>query len=262
MSPQRGHQFKKPDAMSVVVVLLGLGLGVLAPLLEGLSAGTVIAVGVVAFVFGVAVTYVPERFRMPVYFVVLIVGAVVAGTNDRRVSEVWLGLVIAGIMVGLAVRYLMESRRPGRPVAAAPCGLRMAWDQDGEQRDNPAPGESEVLAAVRALNGRDRTFVSVFRDGARFDVGGDAAGAMVVFSSDDRRHWHQLRSPGAPATEVDVTVGGMDGHYPQREVTDLSSALAAVTTWVRTGTRDQALPWFAETRRDEVVRPPTLQATD
>ncbi len=50
------------------------------------------------------------------------------------------------------------------------------------------------------------------------------------------------------------------GH--QLKKPDAMSVVVVLLGRVRTGKRDQALPWFAETRRDEVVRPPTLQATD
>ena len=120
MSPERRHQFKKPYATSLVVAVPALGLGVAAPLAEGLALGTVTVVGIAALMLGVAVTYLPERIRMPGYFLVLIVGALVVGTHDRRVSEVWLGLVLAGIMAGLALRYALESGRPDRPRPGVP----------------------------------------------------------------------------------------------------------------------------------------------
>lgn len=255
----------------IVVGVLLVVFGVLLPLHQHVSAGRVGLVVLVGVVFGLAVAALRSRGRFVAFFGLLFVGAAVWSQVDQRLLPTWFLALVFGALVGADLPYsrLEPAPRQGRATTKQP-RTRLLGGRDGGEEDSaldsglpmPAAEVSRVLEAVRALNGRDRTVVSVFRGAGRFDVGGDAAGAMVVFQSEDRRRWHQVRTPGAASGEVTVTVGGMEGHYPGRETTDLQAAVVAATTWLRDGSRDPRLSWFTQTRREEVVRPPTLEATD
>ena len=263
---------RPPQLFDVVVVALCLGVGVVLPLTRGVGVAAVLGTTVLGAVLAGGAANLPGRLRAPGVLAVLVVGALAGSLLD--VSEswflTWVMAVFLGVVVGADLAYWVRQRtvtRTGtraRPVPDPPPralrGLRVMWDEGDDDCESADPDDEQVLECVHALDGRTRTFVSVFRDRARLDVGGDAAGAMVVFCSDDRRHWHQVRTPASPAS--DVMVGRQLGHYPTRETTDLASALTAVTTWLRDGTRDPGLAWHAATRHDDVVRPPSLEATD
>ncbi|MGB8383979.1 MAG: Imm1 family immunity protein [Dermatophilaceae bacterium] len=92
----------------------------------------------------------------------------------------------------------------------------------------------------------------------RFDVGGNATGDVLVYQSDDKRHFHWATTPGAASdSETQVTIAGIPGRFSRRQVVTVDAALAAARTFVATGQRDSALTWLDDTT-SLVVRPPGL----
>jgi hypothetical protein len=138
------------------------------------------------------------------------------------------------------------------------------WDGPDHDYEAVDPDPEVVLGAVRALDGRGRTSVSIFRGRGRLDVGGDADGVMVVAQADDRAHWHMVIDPAAaPDGRTDETVtvgfGRLPLEYPRGRTTRLPQAEAAVTSWLLHGTRDPGLAWWSDTLTDPAPRPATLK---
>lgn len=247
-----------------------VSLGVVLPLVQGARPGIILFTTVVGV--GVAGTagFLFRQLRLAVTLVVLVGGAGVGsllGLEDTWFVT-WVFSVFLGALAGADLEYwwrhrtMPVGRSSGSSAGDGHGRLHLVRDEGHEDQAVSDPDDTVVLAAVRALNGIDRTFVSVFRGRARLDVCGDASGPLVVFCSDDRRLWHQLRTPEGSEDETVVRIGRVRGHYPLYETSTLDAALTAVTTWLTDGTRDSRLTWHSDQPGDEVVRPPALEATD
>ena len=131
-----------------------------------------------------------------------------------------------------------------------------------------------MLRAVRALNGDTRTIVSIHRGRAELDIGGDAAGRMIVQQSDNRRGWRngfQVAAPGIvdrrsdpwnTGRKVHISYAGTDMVYPKEILTVRSAAEAAVHSWIERGERDRSLNWWRMPGLDGLQRPRSLQERD
>ncbi len=208
----------------IVVGVLLVVTGVVLPVHDHVPAGRVGLVVLVGVALGLPVAALGSRGRFVAFFALLFVGAAVWSQVDQRLLPTWFLALVFGALVGADLPFSRVPPEPGGGRATTK-PTRLVWDREGGEETSaldsalpmPSADSFRVLDAVRALNGRDRTFVSVFRGSGRLDVGGDAAGAMVVFQSEDRRTWHQVRTPVAASGEVTVKVGGMEGHRTDRD---------------------------------------------
>ena len=96
------------------------------------------------------------------------------------------------------LRYL-QRRRAGPEAVGSP-GLSVVWDAGSDESKAVDPDLGLVEEAIHSLNGADHTIVSIFRGDGRFDVGGNADGDVLVYQSDDKRHFHWATTPGQPPT--------------------------------------------------------------
>lgn len=162
------------------------------------------------------------------------------------------------------------------PTGGADVGVLARWRDDRFEYEASDPRPEVVLDAVRALDGGSRSIVTVYRGRGRMDVGGDAAGDMVVQQADRRRRWtagFQVTGPSwrAPtsaeeAAEVRtrwVRFGGAELEFPEDLLTTIGPARTAISTWLDEGVRDASLTWWSPPERGrEIRRPPSLKEQD
>lgn len=122
----------------------------------------------------------------------------------------------------------------------------LTWDDGYTEHEVGSPTPDEVAVRLAALNGADRTLVTIYRDDAHLAVGGSATSGLVVYCTDDNEVFWQLMSD-APATEsVTVVAGGQSAGYPANHVTSLDDAIAAAKKFLETGGRADFLRWEAQ----------------
>lgn len=272
-----GYRYRRLGAGDLVWGTLLLLLTVaLAVWMFGSDPGTVLTIVAVCVLVPPLTIVVPWMVRAVVIAVADIAAlswANAGGHSGRGYALSWFIATISGLglLLALAHRRWRRQRR-ARAEGAAPTdldpsngkdvGVFATWRDDAYDYEAAQPGLEVVLGAVRALNGRDRTVVSVFHGRGRLDVGGDAAGRLVVLQSDDRRAWHMVEDPAEPEGKAPIVVAGVFTHYPRRRMVPLVAAERAVSTWLLRGERDPDLEWWSDTAWDEAFRPRTLTLTD
>lgn len=138
------------------------------------------------------------------------------------------------------------------------------WDEAGQHYEPQAveqPGASEVEAALRRLDGKRWTVVTLEASDERFmGVGGGSDGRYLVYVCDEEPGAGDddfgeevidvLLTPDAEhiASDAETTIfiGGQETAHPLRHCVDLATALRAANTYAATGTRDSTLHWERE----------------
>lgn len=88
--------------------------------------------------------------------------------------------------------------------------------------------DRQVTERIEALDGENRTLVTVFGDGeGHLACGGNSKTGLVLYATFDNLTFYQLMR-GIGDKEVAVVAGGQPGGYKERYVLDLDYALEAV----------------------------------
>ena len=122
----------------------------------------------------------------------------------------------------------------------------LTWDEGYEQRELPSPSAAEVQSRIAALNGVNRTLVTVYRDESHIAVGGSASDGLVVYCTFDNEVFWQLLSNATPGGSIDVVAGSQAGTYPSEHVTTLAAAQKAAAVFLEHGDRAPMLRWKAQ----------------
>ena len=262
--PTDRDRFRPLSGQDGFVALVAIALGVVVPLLNAVTVVSVVVAFLAALLVGVGLLYLPRRVRGLAGAVAFAVGLAVCVLVATPLGLTWLSSLALGVGLGSHLRH--RSQQDETPPSVADHGSRAIWDEGTETVETTDPSTSQVVDAVRRLDGDQRSFVSILHASARLDVAGDAGGAMMVYQSDDRTdhrsNWHHLTTPD-PGTddEVVVTVAGWPGHFRRSQTTTIEPALSAAEHYLTTGHRAPALPWHGDRDVSE-MRPPGLQAID
>lgn len=258
---------RRDRAGDVVLALGCAGLGLVLPVALGIDPVLTTAVFAGGVAAGTATGPLSGGGKFAAFFILFLAGIVALGAVDRTDSG---GSWCAGMVLGAVLGVVLAGRvrSPAGPAlhgshpGAAPA-LRARWDDGPESVEPEAPATATLLDAVRSLDGRERTIVSIARGQARLDIGGSSDGALLVLFCDgvDARlpRWQALaHAPGGPAaSEVVVRIAGMDGHVPEDVTTTLGPALEAVEHFAATGARVPEHAWRSDARTGD-LRPPAL----
>lgn len=244
-STDRGDVPRPLDGSDAFTALVAVALGLVVPLLAGVSTPLVFGTFLAGVLIGVAVCLLPSRVRLAIGAILVLAGVAVCVGVTTLLGLTWLCAAGAGVGFG---PHLVNRPRSGGPVATA--WFRASWDTRSGPVTVDSPTPEQVSDAVRALDGTDHTVVSVFRGPARLDVVGDARSAVLVLQSDDhedhRTHWHHVTSPreaDREEPEVEVAVAGVTGHFRRHQTTTAENALVAVEHFLTTGDRTPRLEW-------------------
>jgi hypothetical protein len=119
------------------------------------------------------------------------------------------------------------------------------WDgvtDEGEEVS--APSWQKIELAIRALDGKKRTIVTLGADGeSHLAVGGGSSNHYVVYMTFDNMHFLNLTSRGRADETVTLFVGGQDSLFPENTVVDISLALRAAKVFAETGQPDPTCKW-------------------
>jgi len=274
--PLGRYSYRRMGAEALLLAFVfSLGTSVATALFAGAEPVTVLVVCVVGVVVPPATFVLPWWLRIAV---VLATGVGLLSWSDGGEGGIGLVLtVLAALLAGSVLLLWLVHRRwqrhreaaaegaapSGRdPSGGKDVGVFATWRGEGYDYEAAEPSAEVVLDAVRALNGRDRSAVSVFHGRGRLDVGGDAGDRLVVMQSDDRRRWHMVVDPHQPEGKLPMVVAGLATHYPRQRTTTLPEAERAVAAWVERGEREPSLDWWADTALDQALRPRGLRLLD
>lgn len=247
-------------------VVLGLGCaatGVVLPVALGLDPALTVAVLALGVVAGVATGPLVGGRKLAAFFALLATGVVVLGSLDRTESGgSWIAGMVLGAVLGTVLTGRAERGRRRGPTTA----VRVRWDHGPETVEPDTPSTADLLDAVRALDGRGRTVVSIARGHARLDIGGDAGGPLLVLYCADvgarLPRWQALSSGPHEQSggEVAVRIAGTDGRVPASATTTLGRALEAVEHVAAGGTPAPAHELRGGMQVAD-LRPPALDAS-
>jgi hypothetical protein len=277
-----GYRPVKVDVGSLgfaVVVFLGGGIAQ-ALLLYDVEPARVLILAAVCTLVPPATIVLPWWWARAVVILVAEVAVASWVTSGNRYSGgyawCWFATTACGlVLLGALVYRRWWRRRLASAEGAPPSGLDPSregevpflarWKDAAYEYETTERDLDLVLGAVRSLNGKDHSYVSVYIGRGRLDVGGDAQGLMIVQQSDDRRNWHQVLDPTHPEKPRDaqriVYAGALLG-YPRRDLVRLHDAEAAVTAWMTLGQRATSLTWWDDSGLAPVTRPRYLQNAD
>ena len=107
------------------------------------------------------------------------------------------------------------------------------------------PSWVEIESAIRQLDGRQRTEVSIAGDGeAHMSITG-GNGTYLISATPNNDVFYDLRNPdGAPDEKFKIVSGGQTVTASAEEVVDLDTALQAARTFAEWGTFDPTLAWL------------------
>ena len=104
----------------------------------------------------------------------------------------------------------------------------------------------QVESAIRSLDGKRRTMVTVEQDEIRNLAVGGGDGRYLVTITEPDDEFRTLYEPGKGEDPVPLVTGGQLGEHPGRTVVDLDTALTAARTYFDTGALDPSLSWLDE----------------
>ncbi len=118
-----------------------------------------------------------------------------------------------------------------------------SMNRDFEPLRVESPSVEDVVAAVKQLDGKERTLITLeVNDNHHMGVGG-GAGIYVVYMTTDNLRFKNLVIPGRKGPKVMVTCGGQEGDFAPKQCVDLWTARKAAETFALTGQPDPELNW-------------------
>lgn len=119
------------------------------------------------------------------------------------------------------------------------------WDELADEEDDiPAPSWQQIEAAIRALDGKRRTIVTLGGDGElHLVVGGGSSNRYVVYMTSDNMHFLNLTCRDRAVETLTLFVGGQDSLFPDNTVVDFTLALRAAKAFAETGQADPSCKW-------------------
>ena len=107
-----------------------------------------------------------------------------------------------------------------------------------------APTIVEVENALRNLNAKTRTMISLHGgQDAYLTVGGGGGEYVVYKSANDERIWNLMCDSGNRSEVVLLNIGGQEGEFSANQVIDEDRMLQAARTFFWHGSIDPALCW-------------------
>jgi hypothetical protein len=106
------------------------------------------------------------------------------------------------------------------------------------------PNWSQIEAAIRQLNGKNQTLVTLAADDETYTtIGGGSAGKYVVSVTFDNLDFYNLVDLSKPEATEKLVIGGQEGLYSAKMSVDLLRCLLAARTFSESGKLDSLLSW-------------------
>jgi len=106
------------------------------------------------------------------------------------------------------------------------------------------PDWSQIEAAIRQLNGKNQTLVTLAADDETYmTIGGGYAGKYVVSVTFDNLDFYNLVDLSKPEATEKLVIGGQEGFYPAKMSVDWLRCLLAARTFSESGKLDSLLSW-------------------
>lgn len=238
------QSWKKPDLVTLGVVAVCVVVGILVPVLEwNTPVGAAIGFGALSFVLCCGLFAFTRRSYWTMVFIVVLIGGLVLLSRFTpqlgSAGSSWFLLGVAGGVLGGQLR--------GTGSAAGSSALRVHWRAGKCEQSDETARISTLMEHVANLDGERFTLVSAERGSTRFDVVGDASGAVMVFHTAnvaDESAWGMVQTPKLTG-EVTVKVGERRASVPRRDTTTIANALLAARTFADTGARASELTWLS-----------------
>lgn len=119
----------------------------------------------------------------------------------------------------------------------------IVWDDGTAQHEEELREWPQLSERLAALDGVNRTLVTVLKDSGHLACGGSAATGLVVYATFDNTVFHQLVDPSAADGARTVIAGGQAGQYPAHQVVDLNQAEAASRVFFERSELDPQQQW-------------------
>lgn len=106
------------------------------------------------------------------------------------------------------------------------------------------PNWSQIEAAIRELDGKSKTLVTLGADEDTYmTIGGGESEKFVVSVTFDNISFHNLVDLSKQNGTEKLIVGGQEGIYPAKMCVDLLSCLLSARTFAESGKLDSLLSW-------------------
>jgi hypothetical protein len=113
---------------------------------------------------------------------------------------------------------------------------------EGEFIENP--NWSQIEAAIRELDGKSKTLVTLGADDETYmTIGGGESEKYIVSVTFDNISFHNLVNLSKPDGTENLIVGGQEGIYPAKICVDLLRCLLAARTFTESGKLDPLVCW-------------------
>lgn len=260
---RRPPKFRRLRPLDLWLLLIPVAMGIALPVLWQVRPDLTVLVIVLALVLGFGSALLPTVAREILMWVLGLGGALAWGVVEPLLAVSWLVLFPCGLALGGHIRAIRSGVPKPGSIPVVPASDRMVCNpgEDADEEVVIEPSLAAVFAAIDALDGIDRTVISLFRGPARLDLAGDAAGPMMVYHCADqaarRPEWSHLTTPGAPDTEVALQLADAVGHFRVWQTTTVEAARRAAEEFLRSGGRAAGLTWHTDAGVVD-LRPPVL----
>ncbi|MEA5598292.1 Imm1 family immunity protein [Rivularia sp. UHCC 0363] len=106
------------------------------------------------------------------------------------------------------------------------------------------PTWNQIETAIRELNGKNKTLVTLGADDETYMSIGGGAGKYVVTATFDNFDFYILVNLLKPDDQIEkLVVGAQEGNYSAKMCVDLLPCLLAARTFVESGKLDTLLSW-------------------
>ena len=126
------------------------------------------------------------------------------------------------------------------------CAMKyMCGPKDADHRELPNPTWIDIEAAIRQLNGEDRTLV-LFGSGTpvpHMAIGGGDNGKYIVYATHDNITFYTMVGTDRSQGKVIFVAGGQPGDYLIRNCVTLERALRAAQVFAEECRMDSSFEW-------------------
>jgi Immunity protein Imm1 len=105
------------------------------------------------------------------------------------------------------------------------------------------PNWNQIETAIRELDGKSKTLVTLGADDIYMSIGGGNSGKYVVTATFDNMNFYTLVDLSKPNQIEKLVVGGQEGNYQAKMCIDLLRCLLAARTFAQSGKLDNLLTW-------------------